>query len=81
MNQGMTVHIIRKNQLLNHQQAYRRKWLKRNLGKTPLILITSAEKKQGISGISNYIEGLNPHFKEIFEHEDLFEDEKQVNQP
>jgi len=32
----------------------------------PEIFITSAEKKQGLSEISAYIEHLNPHFKEVF---------------
>ena len=32
----------------------------------PEIFITSAEKRQGLSEISAYIEHLNPHFKEVF---------------
>ena len=32
----------------------------------PEIFITSAEKRQGLSEISAYIEYLNPHFKEVF---------------
>ncbi len=54
-----------KTALSNNIGAYKLEMLKK-WEDLPEIFITSAEKRQGLSEISAYIEHLNPHFKEVF---------------
>ena len=54
-----------KTALSNNIETYKSEMLKK-WEDLPEIFITSAEKKQGLSEISAYIEHLNPHFKEVF---------------
>ena len=54
-----------KTALSNNIGAYKLEMLKK-WEDLPEIFITSAEKRQGLSKISAYIEHLNPHFKEVF---------------
>ncbi len=54
-----------KTALSNNIGAYKLEMLKK-WEDLPEIFITSAEKRQGLSEISAYIEYLNPHFKEVF---------------
>jgi len=54
-----------KTALSNNIETYKLEMLKK-WEDLPEIFITSAEKRQGLSEISAYIEHLNPHFKEVF---------------
>jgi len=54
-----------KTALSNNIGAYKLEMLKK-WEDLPEIFITSAEKRQGLSEISAYIEHLNPYFKEVF---------------
>jgi len=54
-----------KTALSNNIETYKSEMLKK-WEDLPEIFITSAEKRQGLSEISAYIEYLNSHFKEVF---------------
>ena len=54
-----------KTALSNNIETYKSEMLKK-WEELPKIFITSAEKRQGLSKISAYIEHLNLHFKEVF---------------